>query len=208
MNILFDLPYNLFALLCSQWLSAIELCRLDSTVPGTVCELRNQLHNCFQDKNIEFDRFIVNCRLSFNVLSYLEWRHLRHFQVQNSWYIRNAYYFLCKRIPSLLNVVGSSDSKSTRSERYIDENRSAYNYSPDSIEDIFKSMNLSPKDENIRFLDVCCDNSITGALIKSCFRCAQVRNRIIMIFLHIIYYIILIYIHICLYRLHVSIKNA
>jgi len=105
---------------------------------------------------------------------YFRWLSLRKVNVRRELNLKQGYKFVCKKLPSLCDVVGSADSSQTRGAKTEQAVGGVFNYTADSIESILVAMKLP--DTGMRFLDAGCGNAIFLTLIRMSFPNAEVHH--------------------------------
>jgi hypothetical protein len=146
------------------WLSCRELCRVDSALlchnSSIVNSHRYTFLQCLRSPHTIYNGLTLCGRV--DTFSYSK----------NSLNIQNAYKFICKKLPSLCDVVGSADTTTSRGEVTEKAVGGVFNYTFDSIERILRAMEL-PR-QGLRFLDAGCGNAIFLTLIQMTFPTAKV----------------------------------
>ncbi len=171
---LFDFPNNVLLPILAKWLFIPDVCKLDSAL---VCTLsspqflkQHALLGILGDPRVTFAGLPKNARV--DIFSYLRWVALRNVTIERDLCIKNGYKHLCKKVPSLCDVVGSVDSTTSRTNKTEQASGGVFNYTPDSIESILVAMNLPH--HGMRFLDAGCGNTIFATLIQMSFPSAEV----------------------------------
>lgn len=147
-NVLFDIPQHIFDSICINWLCIVELCKVESAVCCAE-EDRKQLLTVLRYRTFSFHG-IPPKYTRLDIFRYNHWLKLRSVCTVDSIDLRLAYKCLCRRIPSLTDVVGN-----------------AYSFTAESMKYIKQEMNIDKKGA-VRFLDVGCGNAIFVTLLKIC----------------------------------------
>ena len=167
-SILFDLPYALMLSLLENWLSVYELCKTDSAV---LChKFRKVYLQSLRNPNTLFHDLAASTRV--DMYHYQTWVKLRCVEVRRHLNIKGSYKFVCKKLPSLCDVVGSVNNSKSRSDKTEQAIGGVFNYTADSIESIISAMKLPSS--GMRFLDAGCGNAIFLTLIRISFPTAEV----------------------------------
>jgi hypothetical protein len=153
-NILFDIPQHVFDNICTNWLCIVELCKIESAVCCAE-EDRKQLSTVLLSRTFPLHGVPLKCA-RIDVFRYNAWLQLRNVYSVDSIDLRLAYKCLCRRIPSLTDVVGN-----------------AYSFTAESIKCIMKELNTE-KQKEVRYLDVGCGSAIFAMLVKICHADAEV----------------------------------
>lgn len=169
-SIVFDLPYALMLSLLENWLSVYELCKTDSAV---LCHKYRKVYlQSLRNPNTLFHDLAASTRV--DMYHYQEWVKLRCVEVKRRLNIKGSYKFVCKKLPSLCDVVGSVDNSKARSNKTEQAIGGVFNYTADSIESIINAMKLP--NSGMRFLDAGCGNAIFLTLIRISFPAAEVDS--------------------------------
>ncbi len=167
-NIVFDLPYALMLSFLENWLSVYELCKTDAAV---LCHKYRKVYlQSLRNPNTLFHDLPASTRV--DMYHYQEWLKLRCVEVRRHLNIKGGYKFVCKKLPSLCDVVGSVDNSKSRSDKTEQAIGGVFNYTADSIESIINAMKLP--NSGMRFLDAGCGNAIFLTLIRISYPNAEV----------------------------------
>lgn len=171
-SIVFDLPYALVLSFFENWLSVYELCKLDSALlchrdRATFLQSLRNPYTLFHG---------LPDRTRVDMYYFKNWVELRRVEVKQHLNIKGGYKFICKKLPTLSDVVGSVDSSKSRNDKTDQAVGGVFNYTADSIECIINAMKLPST--GMRFLDAGCGNAIFLTLIRMSFPTAEVKQKL------------------------------
>lgn len=171
---LFDLPYHIILSVFEKWLYLSDMAKLDTAThcsqTSPHCNKREIVLSCLSNPNAIFTGISGTTRV--DVFTYTRWVSLRNVTILRNLCIKNGYKHICKKVPSLNDVVGSVDSGTARTGKTEHASGGVFNYTPDSIEQILLAMNLP--EGGMRFLDAGCGNALFATLIQMSFPSAEV----------------------------------
>lgn len=181
---LFDLPSNVLLTILAKWLYIQDVCKIDSAL---LCSsnapqfpTRQALLSILCSPHIRFSCFVSTIRV--DIYSFLRWVDLRKVSIEHQLCIKNSYKHICKRVPSLCDVVGSVDHSTPRTSKTEEATGGVFNYTADSIKNILLAMQLPQG--GLRFLDAGCGNAIFATLIQMSFPSAEVSENVPIYYLY------------------------
>lgn len=170
---IFDLPQGIYWQLFCEWLTIVELCRLDSAFPIRSSE-RSQLLTIFIQCPSGFKW--TTCSTKLSSTSFRRWLKLRNVALLSFVDLKFAHSTLVKAIPSLVDVVGSTDDTAHESFNLCAA-QSAYDYTASSLKSVADCLGLcGGSGKDIRIFDGRCGSSIFITLLQMCYPEAEVMG--------------------------------